>query len=71
MCHGEHYRYSMTGGGTNAISKAFLPETMTEDQHYRRKYRNALVEINNIIQPFKDTMDIFKEIGKIMERCDI
>ena len=55
----------------NAISKAFLPEMMTEDQHYRRKYRNALIEINNIIQPFKGTMDIFKEIGKIMERCDI
>ena len=55
----------------NAISKAFLPEMMTEDHHYRRKYRNALIEINNIIRPFKDKMDIFKEIGKIMERCDI
>jgi hypothetical protein len=69
MCHGEHYRKaeSFTWG----ISKAFLPEIMNEDQHYRRKYRNALIEINNIIQPFKDTMDIFKEISKIMERCDI
>jgi hypothetical protein len=57
--------------GGLGISKAFLPEMMTEDQHYRRKYRNALIEINNIIQPFKDTMDIFKEISKIMERCDI
>jgi len=55
----------------NAISKAFLPEIMNEGQLYRRKYRNALIEINNIIQPFKDKMDIFKEIGKIMERCDI
>ena len=55
----------------NAISKAFLQEMMTEDQHYRRKYRNALIEINNIIQPFKDTMDIFKEISMIMKRCDI
>jgi len=55
----------------NEISKAFLPEIMNEDQHYRRKYRNALIEINNIIQPFKGTMDIFKEISKIMERCDI
>jgi len=55
----------------NAISKAFLPEMMNEDQHYRRKYRNALIEINNIIQPFKDTMDIFTEINEVLRRCDI
>jgi hypothetical protein len=55
----------------NAISKALLPEIMTEDQQYRRKYRNALIEINNIIQPFKDTMGIFKEISRITKRCDI
>lgn len=55
----------------NRINKAFLPEIMNEDQMYRRKYRNALIEINNIIQPFKGTMDIFKDIIKIMERCDI
>lgn len=69
MCHGELYRKAESFN--NGISKAFLPEIMNEDQMYRRKYRNALIEINNIIQPFKGTMDIFKEISKIMERCDI
>jgi hypothetical protein len=68
MCYGEHYRKVES---SDKFKRAFLPEIMNDDQHYRRKYRNALIEINNIIQPFKGTMDIFKEISKIMERCDI
>ena len=67
------YRMNCEGkeGTGMSFSNMFLPEMMTEDQHYRRKYRNALCEIKNIITPFKDHMDIFKEISDLLDRCEI
>ena len=58
----------------NAISKAFLPEIMNEDQHYRRKYRNALVEIKLMIEPYTNKSEIkelCREINEVLKRCGI
>ena len=79
MCHGEHYRcnesikISVRGkeGTGMSFDSTFLSGMMTEDQLYRNKFMRALTEIKYMIQPFKDHMDIFKAISKVLERCDI
>jgi hypothetical protein len=47
---------------------------MTEDQHYRKKYRNALVEIKLLIEPYTNKPEIkelCREINEVTKRCGI